>query len=79
MQNPYHSDDPADQFGLPPPRQGSRVWLWLLGITALVVVLPCGGCLGFLVYMAAVGPETSVYTGIRPPWASTLPACPPSD
>lgn len=43
------------------------VWFWLLLGGGVLFVLPCGGCLGWVVYIGVVGPETSVYTGNEVP------------
>lgn len=49
------------------PRRGMPWWGWLLLGLGAVVVLPCIGCIGWLLYVGSVGPETSVYAGNRVP------------
>lgn len=49
-----------------PHRSSCAIW-WLVGGAAGFILLSCGGILGFMVYLGAYGPETSVYTGNRIP------------
>jgi hypothetical protein len=48
----------------PGPR---RWWLWLLVGAGGLTLLLCAGVVGWVVYLAARGPETSVYTGNQVP------------
>lgn len=50
-----------------PARRGAHPLLWILAAMALVAFLGCGGIMALLGYVAAYGPETSVYTGNRIP------------
>ena len=69
MQDSFQPQPPIGQSEShqPPARSGSRVWLWLLLGGGLLVVLPCGGCLAWIVYLGVYGPETSVYAGNQVP------------
>jgi hypothetical protein len=51
---------------MPGPRSG-RVWVWVLVAVGGVTMLLCGGVVAWVVYLAAYGPETSVYTGNQVP------------
>jgi hypothetical protein len=67
MSDPYSQHDFRDAVYAPnsPESKSKGSWKWLWGLLiggGLLVLLPCGGCVGFLVYMTSVGPETSVYT-----------------
>ena len=61
--------DPYQPHGGPPPRksQGGSILKWLLLGVGIMIVLPCVGILGWIMYAAGFGPETSVYTGNEVP------------
>ena len=69
MQDSFQPQPPSGPYGGydPEPRRGSRLWLWLLLGVAAVVILLCGGCLAFLMYVGTYAPETSVYAGNEVP------------
>lgn len=58
-------------FPAPPPpgkvRRGVPWWGWVLILGGGLLVLSCGGVLGWVVYIGAVGPETKVYTANEVP------------
>jgi hypothetical protein len=69
MQDSFSQHDPygvRDRFQ-PPSKSRSKLWIWLLVGGGVFVVLPCAGCLGFLMYLGSVSPETSIYAGNEVP------------
>lgn len=49
------------------PERKSRTWLWILLSIVGILCLSCGGCLTWLIVLAANGPDTSVYAGNQVP------------
>ncbi len=63
---PDFSKPPQADFGAQTPRSTNPIW-WILGGCGTLMVLGCCGCAGFLMYVGAYGPETSVYPGDEVP------------
>ncbi|MEX0655564.1 MAG: hypothetical protein WD534_14755 [Phycisphaeraceae bacterium] len=64
--NPYSASNQWEPAS-PARRRGMPWWGWLLVGIGAVVFLPCLTCVGWIAYVGAVGPETSVYVGNQTP------------
>jgi len=62
-----YEQPPLPEPGHAPKRKGMPIWGWIVLGVVVVVILPCFGCFGFLVYVGSVTPEPTVYAGNRIP------------
>ena len=69
MQDSFQPQPPLGEYGSyqPRARSGAPVWLWLLLGGGLLICLPCGGGLIWVIYLGVYGPETTVYAGNEVP------------
>ena len=49
------------------PRRRTPTWVWVLLGIGVFVVLSCGGCLTWIMYVGSIGPHTYVYAGNQVP------------
>jgi hypothetical protein len=68
------------QFSMQPPaKKGSKTWVWIVGILALLVLVCGGGMVGFFAWVASLDTNTNTYranTDSRTPGGTTSPTTP---